>query len=160
MSHVWMRFTNIQELYHKCESVVSLSHMNDSCQIHEEVTSYIWISHVTHQNHTYECNRWGGLWDSTLHHTAANCSTLQHTATHSVYLHTFCFSTRMCCPRWRFFYHCKNLQHTVTHCTTLQHTTAHCNTLQHTAAHCNTLCVSPHPLFLDSYGLPKQKVPL
>ena len=37
--------------------------MKDSCQTHEEVTSYIWISHVTHQHQTYECNRWVRLRD-------------------------------------------------------------------------------------------------
>ena len=68
-------FAHFEESYHTNEGVVSLTHeglmsntwrghMNDSCQKHEEVTSYIWISHVRHMIHTYECTRWGGLWDS------------------------------------------------------------------------------------------------
>ena len=68
-------FAHFEESYHTNEGVVSLTHeglmsntwrghMNDSCQKHEEVASYIWISHVRHMIHTYECTRWGGLWDS------------------------------------------------------------------------------------------------
>ena len=69
-------FAYIEEWCHTHESCVLISksrithvnkpchiHMKDSCQTHEEVTSYIWISHVTHLNHTHECTRWGGLWD-------------------------------------------------------------------------------------------------
>ena len=93
MSHIWMShlthiemshvahmnaFSNIKKSDVTCINAVlhisksRITHVNESCHIpmkdsyqtHEEVTSYIWISHVTHQNLTHECTRWGGLWDS------------------------------------------------------------------------------------------------
>ena len=77
MSHIWISLvthmkshvTHMNAFSHIKKSRITHmneschSHMNDSRQTHEEVTSYIWISHVTHQHHTYECNRWVRLRD-------------------------------------------------------------------------------------------------
>jgi len=73
----------------------------------------------------------------TLSHTP--CNTLQHTATHCSISNTLQYTAT----------HCNTLQHTATlkretlsslsRSNSLQHTATHCNTLQHTAIHCNTL---------------------
>jgi len=56
-----------------------------------------------------------------MHHTAAHCSTLQHSAT-------------LCYTQQKFASHYSTLQHTAPRCIA-----AHCNKLQHNAMHRITL---------------------
>jgi len=86
-------------------------------------------------------------------HTATNCYTLQHTATHwkerwhnngVIFSHNAApsFTLTLCNTLLNTATHCDTLPHTATHCNTLQRTALHCNTLHHThhtATHCNTL---------------------
>jgi len=69
-----------------------------------------------------------------LQHTATQCNTLQHTATHCNTLQCTATHRRGCTPH--------TMQHTATHSNALQHTATHCNTLQHIKdaahrLHCN-----------------------
>ena len=78
----------------------------------------------------------------TLKHTAAICSTLQHTATHPIYLRIYRCQHRASIRRVQTLQHttahCNTLLYTAIHCDTLQPTTAHYSTLPHSATHCST----------------------
>jgi len=142
---------------HKCN-------MTYLCVWHDSITP------VTLQNDGVRASK-GGARLSNLHshsaHSATQCNTVQHTATHWVrewvqlrlgptLSHTPCntlqHTATHCSISNTLQYtatHCNTLQHTATlkretlsslsRSNSLQHTATHCNTLQHTAIHCNTL---------------------
>jgi len=71
-------------------------------------------------------------------HTATQCTTMQHIATHSHLkpANKFAMSSSY---RSLLFEYCSTVQPTSKHCNALHHNTTHYNTLQHIATRCNTL---------------------
>ena len=68
--------------------------------------------------------------------TATQCTTLQHTATHT------CSTLEdVLLPSIIRIGYCNILQHIATKCNTLHRSATRCNTLQHTATHNNTLMI-------------------
>jgi len=89
------------------------------------------------------------------HHTAAQCSTVQHSETHCNTLHAK-NDTKCSAATPTTQYTARHAHFTATHCNILQHTATHCIpsmtpsaallphariTLQHTATHCNKHCI-------------------
>jgi len=126
MSHIWMSH---------------VTHMNESCNSYEWVTSRIWMSHVTYMNASYHTHEQKIFHMWMRHVTQMNnhvtlmiescrknigvvrldIGTSDRVFSKHTYTHT------------QYWCHCNTLQHTATHCNTLQHTTTHYKTLQHTA---------------------------
>jgi len=104
---------------------------------HDSYISVTWLIHVCDMTHPYvwpyPCISVAWLMQF-LQHVASHCSTLQHTATHSIIWHgQYVWHDSSTCVTWPM--HKCGMTHAIsaTYSNTLQHAATHCNTLHHMA---------------------------